>query len=527
MNLEQKSIDQLRAENSLLREHVVRLTRLARAQQKRANERGSQHANVGTIATQINQFVLDHLNEAVMIIQPNGKLVSFNQTACDVLGGDRVEIANRSVDDLMVLGELGEFDDFFNSLREIKSRAFETRVTALDGRSFPAEVLCVLFQSGSVELACMLFRDLSREKNVQRAFERSDNALRALLNAVPDLMFRVDRNGKYLDFSAPREELLAVEPDQIIGANMRDLLPEKQVDQMLAAFAQAIDSGEMQLLEYELTNIDGDELQFEARVAPIGSSEVLCIVRDITQRKLSEQVREDLIRKLEQKNAELERFTYTVSHDLKSPIITIKGFLELLRSDLPGGDPTQLGEHLDEISRAADKMKGLLDQLLELSRIGRATNRLEKIPFATLAKEALELLHGQLSQEAIEIVIQPDLPEVWGDRLQLVELLQNLIGNAVKFKGDQPQPVIEIGCMQRANKTLYYVRDNGIGIERRFQDRVFALFERVERSQPGTGIGLAIVQRIVELHGGEVWVESEGLGKGSTFCFTLEDPDSN
>lgn len=524
MNLEQKSTDQLKSENALLRKHVMRLTQLARAQQKRVSEITAKRSSVGTITAKINQFVLDHLSEAVLIINSKGKLVSVNQTACDVLGGERHEIVNQRISQFVELGDGHYFGEFFERVRLAKSQVFETKIITIDERSLPAEALLVFFDSDGIELACMLVRDLSHEKQVERAFQKSDKALRALLNAVPDLMFRLDDEGNYLDFKASRDDLLAVPSDRIIGSNVRDLLPEDQADTMLTAMRRAIDSSEVQVVEYELTTVADEEQQFEARIAPISSTEVLCIVRDITQRKLSEQVREDLIRKLEQKNAELERFTYTVSHDLKSPIITIKGFLELLSSDLADGELSVLNEHLDEISRAADKMKGLLDQLLELSRIGRATNRIVKVPFGELVRDALELCHGQVTQNHIDVVVHSNLPVVWGDRLQLVEVLQNLIGNAAKFMGDQPQPTIEIGSQCRAKRTLFFVRDNGIGIEPRFQERVFALFERFERTQPGTGVGLAIVQRIVEIHGGEVWVESEGLGKGSMFCFTIEQP---
>lgn len=230
---------------------------------------------------------------------------------------------------------------------------------------------------------------------------------------------------------------------------------------------------------------------------------------------------ENIIAELEAKNAELERFTYTVSHDLKSPLITINGFLGLLEKDAAKGDTVRMKGDIQRIRGATEKMQQLLDDLLELSRIGRLVNPPEMIPLGELAREALALVAGQIAERGVQVGITPDLPVVHGDRPRLLEVLQNLIDNAVKFMGDQPEPRVEIGAKQTQGETVCYVRDNGMGIEPRYQDKVFGLFERLDKTTQGTGIGLALVKRIVEVHGGRIWVQSEGLGHGSTFYFTL------
>lgn len=246
-------------------------------------------------------------------------------------------------------------------------------------------------------------------------------------------------------------------------------------------------------------------------------------VRDITERKKAEVERETLIAELEAKNAELERFTYTVSHDLKSPLVTIQGFLGYLERDAFAGNTERIKEDITRIVNAADKMQQLLADLLELSRIGRLMNQPEEMPLGDLVHEALSVVAGQLVERGVRVTIAPDLPQVYGDRVRLREVLQNLVDNAVKFMGDQPHPHIEIGMLpQEANaEQVFYVRDNGVGIDSRYHDRVFGLFERLDQKTEGTGIGLTIVKRIVEVYGGRIWVESEGSGKGSTFCFTL------
>jgi chemotaxis family two-component system sensor kinase Cph1 len=246
-------------------------------------------------------------------------------------------------------------------------------------------------------------------------------------------------------------------------------------------------------------------------------------VQDITERKKVEAEREALIRELEAKNAELERFAYTVSHDLKSPLITIRGFLSFVEQDAVAGNLERVRADLGRIRDAVDKMQRLLSELLELSRIGRVVNPPQTIAFATLAQEALALVAGRLRQRGVGVAVAEGLPTVWGDRARLVEVLQNLVDNAAKFMGDQKHPRVEIGMREQAGERVFFVRDNGIGIDPRFRDRVFGLFEKLDPDSEGSGVGLALIKRIVDQHHGRVWVESEGKGKGTTVCFTLPD----
>jgi PAS domain S-box-containing protein len=240
-------------------------------------------------------------------------------------------------------------------------------------------------------------------------------------------------------------------------------------------------------------------------------------------------VRQALISELESKNAELERFTYTVSHDLKSPLFTIRGFLGYLEQDALSGNHERLKGDIQRITDATEKMQRLLNELLELSRVGRLKNESTYIRFNELVSEALELVHGRIMERGITILVQPDLPQVYGDRPRLVEVLQNLVDNASKFMGTQKQPCIEIGQDgERDRQPVFYVRDNGIGIAPEHQERVFGLFNKLDPKTDGTGVGLALVRRILEVHGGRVWIQSEP-GKGSTFFFTLPTqprPDS-
>ena len=237
------------------------------------------------------------------------------------------------------------------------------------------------------------------------------------------------------------------------------------------------------------------------------------------QVELSE--RQNLIAQLEANNAELERFTYTVSHDLRNPLVTIKGFLGMLNKDLRENRQDKIQNDFQRIASAADKMDELLSDLLELSRIGRIVNPPQEVDLVKIAQEALENSDARVRSKNVTVNISPNLPIVYGDRLRLREVFENLITNSAKYMGDQPDPIVEIGARDNGIEQVVFVKDNGIGIEEKYNTRIFALFEKLNPTIEGTGIGLALVKRIIETHGGRVWVESEGLGKGSTFCFTI------
>ncbi|HVP96776.1 ATP-binding protein [Methanoregula sp.] len=250
----------------------------------------------------------------------------------------------------------------------------------------------------------------------------------------------------------------------------------------------------------------------------------VAIFTDITGARQAQEQRESLIYELERKNAELERFTYTVSHDLKSPLITIRGFAGLVEEDIRRNDTEGVARDLKRIDAAAQKMETLLQDLLNLSRIGRIVNPPEKVPFTEIAHEAVELLNAPIKKREVNVTIDPDMPVISVDRGRIREVVTNLVENAIKFMDDQQHPEIHIGVQYDGGSPVFFVKDNGIGIDPRYHKRIFNLFEKLDPKKEGSGAGLAIVKRIVELHGGKIWVESEGEGSGSTFRFTLSHP---
>jgi len=377
----------------------------------------------------------------------------------------------------------------------------------------------LLYIEDQLCILCM-FYDVSEQLQTERALKENEERMRAILGSIPDMIFEISSGGTLVDFMASAELTPIMPPAQFIGKNIKDIFPPAIAEQTMFALERALATDQINAFEYGLP--PAEEIQFfEARISAISSNSAMMMVRDISQRKWVETEREKLIIELEEKNSELERFTYTVSHDLKSPLITIKGFLGFLEQDAASGNVVRLKADIQRIANAADKMQLLLNELLELTRIGRLMNPYQQISFDELAREAVELVHGQIQSKGIHVSIQGNLPAVYGDHQRLIEVIQNLIDNAAKFIGVQASPSIEIGQDgYEDGKPIFYVKDNGIGIDPIHHDRIFGLFNKLDASSEGTGIGLALVKRIIEVHGGRIWVQSEAK-MGATFFFTL------
>ena len=354
-------------------------------------------------------------------------------------------------------------------------------------------------------------------------------------------------------FNMSIEEIIALQSNW--EQSLSQILPQDR-DKYLDTYYAQQESGNY-TIEYRITRNDG-EIRSLREVGLLKLDEnnnvidAFGIIQDITEKKNYEQSLKDakdsleetvaertqqladtvsrlqqeiserkvVSSELENKNAELERFAYTVSHDLKTPLVTIKGFLGLLDKDLAAQDMDRAAMDMAKITRAADTMARLLEELLELSRIGHVVGDPVTCQLSEIAGHALRMVEARIVEQGIEVEID-DMPAVSGDRTRLIEVYQNLIENAIKFMGEQESPRIHIGSRQEDGKTCFFVSDNGIGIAAEFQDLVFELFERLSQDVEGTGVGLTLVKRIVEVHGGKIWVESDGADRGSTILFTL------
>ena len=466
--------------------------------------------------------------EQVKLIYQCGYISECNDVIVHMYGYHSIaEMRGVRLLDLQPGGQLSEIN-YQATLKLVKdgyrSANRETREQTRDGRT----VYFLNNAVGVIEENCLVGLwgtqlDITVLKNTEDALRRSEARTRALLDAVPDMIFEFKRDGTISQYISSVRNRPLLPPEQFLGKRITDVLPASVANQTMFAIERVLDSHHVHAFEYQLLQ-DDENRTFEARITPLSTDTVLAIVRDVSLQKWILGEREQLITELEGKNAELERFSYTASHDLKSPLITIKGFLGFLQEDAKHGNLKRLESDIQRISDAADKMQRLLNDLLELSRIGRSANKPESIDLNHMISEVLELLHGRIYGGAvpIRVSVEAHLPPLYGDRSRLLEVWQNLIDNAAKFMGNQLDPQIEIGRTGNAEdgSPIFFVHDNGIGIDPKFKDRIFGLFDKLDPRSEGTGIGLALIKRIIEFHGGRVWVESE-LGKGATFYFTL------
>jgi len=391
-----------------------------------------------------------------------------------------------------------------------------------DGTLFNAEVSLNRLELRGQRVIQAIVRDVTERKMAEAAQHEAEQLYRTLVNTSPDGICLLDMKGRVLYASPKALELFYGSAQAEPPAEERTALNfvGKQHRARAAGLFRGGRSGEFPANErLVMRRSDGHEFVAELTGTRLRDAEgvpwgILVIVRDVTERQRQED-------ELKSKNTELERFTYTVSHDLRSPLITIKGFAGALLADFQAGRTDRMQPDLARIVQAANKMSDLLNGLLRLSRVGRIVNPPAEVSMAALAQDVLELLAGSIAEHHATVKIQPGLPNAFGDAQRLQEVLQNLVENALKFAAPGRAPEIELGFKLDGDLPVYFVRDQGRGIERRFQESIFGLFHKLDPRTDGTGIGLALARRIVEFHGGSLWVESAGPNLGATFYFTL------
>lgn len=368
-----------------------------------------------------------------------------------------------------------------------------------------------------------MIRDVTEQKQAEQALKQNERRFRTLFESAPIGIFTTTSDGRPLAINTSMARILGLDSPQEAIAHFSNLSSDLYVHpERRREFVRLLrEHGRVEGFQYEARTFDGRQvwLNMNARVAEWVDADSFIIegfATDITEHKEAEAA-------LASKNAELERFVYTISHDLQSPLITIRGFIGHLERDVASGDTDRVRSDVERIERSARRMGELLDGLLELSRIGRIANPSEQVDLRVLVREVIESLGGMLAPSGVRVEVAADLPVVWGDRHRLGEVYQNLIENAVKFMGEQTEPVIEIGVRWVRTERVLFVRDNGSGIETRDHESVFGLFNQLDPRAGGTGVGLALVQRIIEVHQGRIWIESAGRGRGTTFCFTLPE----
>ncbi|MBD1401210.1 PAS domain-containing sensor histidine kinase [Pelovirga terrestris] len=417
-----------------------------------------------------------------------------------------------------VFGILHDITDTQEAMRRLSSR------TAFFNRLAVAIVIVLL------GIVALLYYAVRRSKDAEAALKTSKAKLQEnfemtelLLDSTAEGIYGIDRRGICTFCNSAALKLLGYRHrEELVGHNIHDRIHHSHADgtRFPAEECTLLVRIDEQLHREEelLWCADGSIIPTEFWSYPMrrNGDTIGAVVTflDISERKAQQAA-------LQSKNQEMENFVYSVSHDLKSPLVTIKSFLRMLQQDLQEQNQEQIDEDLRYINGAAERMDNLLAGLLQLSRIGRLEGQPHAVDVARLVAETLVSLSGLLQEKEIKVRVD-DIPhQLYGDPMRLGQIWQNLIENAGKYVGDQPQPQIDIGVEEKNGVTTFFIRDNGIGIDQQHAQRIFALFAQLDPQSPGSGIGLPMVKKIVELYQGRVWFESEGKDQGSCFYFTL------
>jgi len=484
--------------------------------------------------------------DAIISICPKGSIQEWNPAAERIFGYRHDEVIGRLLDDLIVPAALLEIyrEGLANYLAtgagSLLNRPVELKLRRANGEEFPAELAITHHEGPDEEQGCtVLIRDITERKKAEQALRENEERFRMIVEGVKDYaIYMLGPDGRVTTWNSGAEAVEGYKAEEIIGKHISTFFTEEDIKKGIPdRYLKEAETTGKAVSEGWRVRQDGTRFWSHGTITALRDEEgKLCgfskIAHDMTQSKRAEEeIRrfnvelEERVRKrtaqLEAANSELEAFSYSVSHDLRAPLRHIVGYVDILKVEAADKLDDDAKTHLQTIADAARQMGNLIDALLEFSRMGRTEMRRQKVSLAQLVEDARRALRPEMQDRQIEWKIGP-LPDVEGDPVMLQQVIVNLISNALKYSRPRKKAQIEIGSMKSDNKTVFFIRDNGVGFDMSYADKLFGVFQRLHpaREFEGTGIGLANVRRIVHRHGGRVWAESE-IDRGAAFYFTI------
>jgi PAS domain S-box-containing protein len=484
--------------------------------------------------------LLEAAPDAMVIADAEGRIDLVNAQTEALFGYPRDQLIGQPVEILIPerfhARHIGHRRDYLAEPRmRSMGEGLELHGRRADGSEFPVAISLSPVETGEGMLTITAIRDVTFAKRAEQAIRDRGSRFRALLEAAPDAMVIADAEGRIDLVNAQTEALFGYPRDQLIGQPVEILVPERfrsrhvghRQDYLAEPRMRSMGEG----LELHGRRADGSEFPVAISLSPVETDEgtlIVSAIRDVSRTKQAEQQIKDLNDRLLRDNnelaavnRELEAFSYSVSHDLRAPLRAIDGFSQALLEDC-GEQLDAAGRgYLTRVRRAAQRMGLLIDDLIKLSRVTRADMRLQDVDLTALALQVVQDLQGRDPERPADFAIAEGLA-AHGDARLLQIVLENLLGNAWKFTAGRAPTRIEFGRGESDGEEVFYLRDNGAGFDMAYVDQLFRVFQRLHDSEsfPGTGIGLATVQRIIRKHGGRVWATGEA-GKGATFYFTL------
>ena len=477
-------------------------------------------------ALELTQFSVNCSADPIVWIRQDGRLIDLNEAFCRCVGYSREELISMHVHDIDPEYSVEAWPEFWERLKRAGTLKYESYYHTKEGQILPVEISSNFLKYKDREYHCSFVRDMTSHRHAEEGLRASEERFRTLVETVPDVIFSLSTGGILTSLNPAFEKVTGWSRDEWVGKSFHTMVHPDDLAQATGHLLNALAGKMSPIFEIRIRSKSGRYLTGEFIGAPHIKDgnviEMIGFARDITDRKMAEEVLKEKTEKLARSNRELEEFTYVASHDLQEPLRMVTNFAQLLAKRYKGRLDSDADDFINFAVDGALRMWKLINDLLAYSRVGAQRESFEAINCEAILQQSLDNLKATVEESAAEVT-HDFLPTVMADGLQLDQLFQNLIGNAIKFRGDE-RPRIHVSASRNDSRWTFSVRDNGIGIAPEYAERIFIIFQRLHGRQeyPGTGIGLAVCKKIVEQHGGRIWVESDPRkGKGATFYFTL------